>query len=188
MKNEIFVSVDIEADGPCPGVNSMLSLGAAAFVRTSLEPIATFEVNIHQLDGGKADPDTMKWWSEQDPKVWEHIRKDLKTPEEAMRAFDAWTKRLPGTPILVSYPTWDITWVSWYFGTFVGKNPYGISALDLKSMAFGMGRNRPFKSVSKKNMPKRWFKGTPPHNHTALQDAIGQGVMLVNMLSDDNDY
>ena len=28
---EIYVSIDIESDGPVPGLNSMLSLGAVAF-------------------------------------------------------------------------------------------------------------------------------------------------------------
>ena len=28
---EIYVSIDVEADGPIPGDHSMLSLGAAAF-------------------------------------------------------------------------------------------------------------------------------------------------------------
>ena len=31
MINDIYVSVDIEADGPIPGDFSMLSLGAVAF-------------------------------------------------------------------------------------------------------------------------------------------------------------
>ena len=29
--NEIFVSTDVEADGPIPGPNSMLSFGSAAY-------------------------------------------------------------------------------------------------------------------------------------------------------------
>ena len=34
-------------------------------------------------------------------------------------------------------------------------------------------------------MPKRWFKGAPKHTHKAIDDAIGQGVLFVNMMSDD---
>jgi hypothetical protein len=31
-KPEIYVSTDIEADGPIPGMNSMLSFGSAAYL------------------------------------------------------------------------------------------------------------------------------------------------------------
>ena len=180
---EVYVSIDIETDGPFPGPNSMLSLGAAAFLRGNPEPIATFEANLKPLEGANPDPKTAEWWSQQDPKVLEHVTKNPSDPAEVMRTFLAWTKRLPGTPVMVVYPTWDSVWVTWYFGRFCYENPFGIGALDLKSMAFGLknGRDR-FKGISKKAMPKEWFAGAPRHDHTALTDAIGQGVLLIHML------
>jgi len=36
----------------------------------------------------------------------------------------------------------------------------------------------------KKRMPKHWFEGAPPHTHDGLDDAIGQGVLFINMLND----
>lgn len=185
MIREIYVSVDVETDGPTPGVNSLLSLGAAAFEFGNRNPIATFEVNLNQLPQATPNPDTMVWWGQQKPEIWEYVRKDPQDPAMAMKDFASWVRALPGSPVLVTYPTWDAVWVSWYMGTFVeGRNPFGIGSLDIKSLVYGLGVTRSFKGVTKKNMPKGWFQGTPPHNHTALQDAIGQGVLLVNLLSE----
>ena len=44
-----------------------------------------------------------------------------------------------------------------------------------------------FREATKRNMPKRWFLvdgKAPPHTHDALDDAIGQGVLLMNILTD----
>ena len=58
---EIYVSTDIEADGPIPGPNSMLSFGSAAFLADGTM-IGTFSRNLETLEGAVADPDTAKWW------------------------------------------------------------------------------------------------------------------------------
>ncbi len=58
---EIYISTDIEADGPIPGQNSMLSFGSAAYTKEK-NLISTFEVNLECLEGASVDPDTKKWW------------------------------------------------------------------------------------------------------------------------------
>ena len=50
---EIYVSTDVEADGPIPGPNSMLSFGSAAYT-SGKELIGTFSANP---TGGPT-----KWW------------------------------------------------------------------------------------------------------------------------------
>jgi len=40
----MYVSVDIESDGPIPGPHSLLSLGAAAFDLTTADPRLPFLV------------------------------------------------------------------------------------------------------------------------------------------------
>ena len=42
---EIYVSTDIEADGPVPGINSMLSFASAAY-RADKTLVATFSANL----------------------------------------------------------------------------------------------------------------------------------------------
>lgn len=179
---EIFVSVDIEADGPIPGPHSMLSLGAAAFVRGDLTPVATFEINFAPLDGASPDPSTAAWWAAQDPAVWAHVTADPLPPDEATRRFGDWVKGLRGNPVLATWPSWDYMWVHWYFLRFVGKSPFGLGALDIKTLAWTALGTTAFKDTGKRNLPTAWFDGAPAHNHQGLDDAIGQGMLLIHAL------
>jgi hypothetical protein len=187
-KREIYVSVDIEADGPIPGVNSMLNFGMAAFELGNREPIATFEANLVPLEGAVQDPDTMSWWEGQ-PKAWEYVTRDPRSPAEVIPEVVAWAKGLPGKPVMVVYPTYDFMWMRWYlvrFGGRAGDRAFGFQALDLKTLMMAVGEI-PFKQVSKRWVSKNhrhWFNGTPKHDHTGLADAIGQGVMLINILAE----
>lgn len=185
-QHPIYISVDIEADGPVPGLNSMLSIGAAAMVLGNRTPIATFEINLQPLPEANPDPETMEWWAKQNEAVWAHVTKDPVDPAQGMQAFANWTRSLGGIPILATFPSWDFCWIYTYFVRFLGRkgNPFGISSLDLKSMAFGMHPDiENFKDVTKSKLDRSLFDGCPPHTHKALDDAIGQGVWLVNMLA-----
>jgi hypothetical protein len=186
VKPDIYVSIDIEADGPLPGFNSMLSLGAAAFYAGNRAPAATFEINIAPLEGASPDPETLAWWAKQSPDVWDHATRSPVDPADAMLRFAEWVRALHGVPVMVVFPTWDFLWVHYYLVRFLGPKgtPFGIGALDVKSLAFGLVPEiASFKEVTKRNMDKSLLEGCPPHTHKALDDAIGQGVWLVNMLA-----
>ena len=71
---EIYVSTDVEADGPIPGPSSMLSFGSAAYT-AGKELLGTFSANLETLAG-----------------------------ETAMQRYVAWLKALPGKPVFVGYP------------------------------------------------------------------------------------
>lgn len=186
---EIYVSIDIEADGPIPGMNSMLSLGAAAFrlggpnPRTPL-PGGTFTVNLKTLEGATPDPDTMDWWATQ-PEAWTAATKNALPPMEAMEAFVKWIRSLPGKPVIIGYPvTYDFMFVYWYTVRFTGfPAPFGFQGMDIKTAA-ALKRHLPFREATKRNMPKSWFVGAPKHTHESLADAIGQGVLFINMMED----
>ena len=181
MAEEIFVSTDVEADGPIPGPHSMLSFGSAAF-RRSGELIATFSANLELLPGASPNPKTADWWKSQ-PEAWAACRKDLQSPTNAMRSYVDWLQKLPGKPVFVGYPVaYDFMFVYWYLISFVGSSPFSHSALDIKTVAM-LALSRPYRDSTKKNMPKRWF-GQQPHTHVALDDAIGQGVLLCNILKE----
>ena len=184
MTEQIFVSVDVETTGSAPGIHSMLSLGAAAFTVGSPNPIDTFEINYEQLPSATWDPDTREWWAKQDPDVLAYVQKDPVDPREATQRFHDWLVQLPGKPVLLVYPAWDYVWVHWYFVRYEIKNPMGLSALDAKSFAMAAMRNPEFRNTHKGTMPKRWFEDAPEHNHTGLQDAIGQGMMFLRMYHD----
>lgn len=178
---EIYVSTDIEADGPIPGPHSMLSFGSAAF-QADKTLISTFSANLETLPGATGHPDTMAWWAKQ-PAAWEACRKDLEDPRFAMDRYVSWVKGLPGIPVFVAYPVgFDFAFIHWYLMYFTGSSPFSFSAVDIKTYAMALLKSD-YRKSTKKHMPKRWFPKSP-HTHVALDDAIEQGMLFLNMLDE----
>ena len=178
---EIYVSTDIESDGPIPGPHSMLSFGSAAFAPGG-ECLGTFAANLETLPGASGHPDTMAWWATQ-AEAWAECRRDLRDPGEAIRDYVGWVKALPGKPVFVAYPAgFDFLFMYWYMIRFAGESPFSHSALDMKTLAMAL-LGRGYRDATKRNMPKHWF-GPSPHTHKALDDAIEQGEMFCRMLAE----
>ena len=178
---EIYVSTDVEANGPIPGINSMLSFGSAAYLADKTL-VSTFTANLETLPGAVASPKTMEWWQEQ-PEAWKACRENLQSPEKAMKDYLAWLKGLPGSPVFVGYPAaFDFMFVYWYLIRFTGESPFSHSALDIKTLAMALLKTD-YRKATKKNMPKRWFDPLP-HSHRALDDAVEQGALFCNMLAE----
>ncbi|HVW39150.1 MAG TPA: hypothetical protein VHB99_17665 [Pirellulales bacterium] len=184
MAQEIYVSTDIEADGPIPGPHSMLSFASAAFTAEK-QLVGTFSCNLETLPDSMPDPRTAAWWQSQ-PEAWVECRSNLRPPADAMHDYLQWIKELPGKPVFVGYPAaYDFMFVYWYLIRFTGESPYSHSALDIKTLAMAL-LGRGYRDATKKNMPRRWFDDLP-HTHVALDDAIGQGAMFCNMLGEARD-
>jgi hypothetical protein len=176
--SEVFVSTDVEADGPIPGPHSMLSFASAAFAEDGTA-LGTFERNLETLEGAAGHPKTMQWWRTQ-KRAWEACRRDTVAPEAAMEAYVTWLDALPGKPVFVAYPAgFDFLFVYWYLMRFAGKSPFSHSALDVKTYAAALLKCR-FHDATKRNMPRRWF-GENRHTHVALDDAREQGALFMNM-------
>ncbi|HXV59710.1 MAG TPA: exonuclease [Vicinamibacteria bacterium] len=179
--SEIYVSTDVEADGPIPGPHSMLSFGSAAY-RENKTLLSTFSANLETLPGAFGHPDTMRWWQKQ-PEAWARCRENVRPPEEVMPEYLRWLEKLPARPVFVAYPAaYDFMFVYWYLMRFTGESPFSHSALDIKTYAMAMLK-RDYRDSVKKNMPRRWFDELP-HTHVALDDAIAQGALFCNMLAE----
>lgn len=131
---EIYIAVDVEADGPIPGPYSMLSLGMAVVGRpdlgfyTELKPISDqFVARALEVAG----LDRVRLIAE------------APTPEIAMRSAADWVNGLRkiGRPVFLAAPAvWDGMFVHWYFMRFIGSSPFGStgSGIDLRSFWMGM--------------------------------------------------
>jgi hypothetical protein len=178
---EIYVSTDVEADGPIPGPHSMLSFGSAAF-RADGTLLGTFTANLELLEGAAPHPDTMAWWADR-PEAWRACRLEPRPPAAAIAAYVAWLEALPGAPVFVGYPAgFDFLFVYWYLLRFAGRSPYSFSALDIKTFAMAV-LGTDFRATTKKTMPRRWF-GEVRHSHVALDDALEQGALFCNLLAE----
>jgi hypothetical protein len=178
---EVYVSTDVETDGPIPGPNSMLSFASAAYLADKTL-VGTFEANLVTLPGAHGDPKTMEWWQTQ-PAAWAACRANPRNPAVAMLEYVAWVKALPGKPVFVAYPAgFDFLFVYWYLMRFAGESPFSHSALDIKTYAMAV-LGTEYREATKRKLPRAWFDDLP-HTHVALDDAKGQGALFCNMLAE----
>lgn len=179
MDDEIYVSTDVETDGPVAGVHSMLSIGSAAYT-ADRQLLTTFSANLETVPGFCADEKTAAWWATQ-PEAWAACRSALESPAAAMSRYLAWLKTLPGRLVFVAYPAaFDFPFVYWYLTQYAGENPFGYSVIDIKTYAMAMLR-KPYRACGKQSMPAAWFDPVA-HTHVALDDALEQGSLFCNML------
>ncbi|MBI3570732.1 MAG: exonuclease [Gammaproteobacteria bacterium] len=179
---EIYISTDIEADGPIPGPYSMLSFASAAY-SADKTLLSTYSANLETLPDAGTHSKTMEWWK-QFPEAWAACRREPRAPEAVMREYLAWLQSLSGQLVFVGWPaTWDFMWIYWYLVRFTGERPFREVALDVRSYAMGM-RKSEFRQTSRTYLPKRWFDEGLPHTHVALDDAIEQGALFCNMLAE----
>ena len=178
---EVYVSTDVETDGPIPGPHSMCSFASAAYLadKTLLD---TFSANLELLPGASGDPERMKWWQAH-PEAWCACRTEPRPVQEAMGEYVDWLESLPGTPVFVAYPVgFDFGFIYWYLMRFVGRSPFSHHGIDIRTYAMAMMK-RGYKASGKEHYPGRWFDDLP-HTHVALDDAIAQGALFCNMLNE----
>jgi ribonuclease T len=173
-KDEVYISVDVEASGPIPGEYSMLSIGACEVANLNngfykeLQPISEKYVKKALDVCGLS---------------MEELGKSGTSPHEAMREFTDWTMRTAGErkPIFVGYNAgFDWSFINYYFIRFTGENPFGVSSLDIKSVWLGMTGTS--WSGTSKTQVKRKLGIDAEHTHNALDDAKEQGVIFDKML------
>ena len=175
VRREVFVSVDVEADGPIPGEYSMLSIGAAVVedpTRTfyrELRPISErFDAEALAVSGLDRD----------------RLAQAGAAPETAMGDLVEWADDLGGKPVFVSYSTWDWIFAYYYLLRFVGRSPFGHSSLDLKSAylaTFGTSWAETGKRHIATQHPEL-LAGLGPHTHHALDDAVEQAGLCRRLL------
>jgi len=183
--DQIYIVVDIETNGPVPGLYSMLSLGAVASSRS--EELSSFYHKLAPLEDASQHPHNMTFW-QQHPEAWQEVTDNQESAQTVIQDFVDWVKSFDKRPVFVSQPTaFDYAFVSWYLWKFTDNNPFlvqdGASAtLDLQS--FIVGKHDLKLDMSRGEMLPEWMKqGMPEHSHNALEDARGFGVILRNVLN-----
>ena len=185
-RSEIFCSVDIETNGPCAGIHSMLSIGVYSFDIYGKEH-GTFYKTLYPIEDFIEDPDTMKWWSTQ-TEAWNEVIKNRTHPASAMYMLDDYLNSLPGKPIFVGYPLgFDFPFVIYYLTKYVGMCRFGFSGIDMKSYAMAALSKTKFSTTTKKTFPNHWIPKAK-HTHIALDDAIEQGKLFYNMYTEVTEY
>jgi DNA polymerase III epsilon subunit-like protein len=174
---EAYVSVDVETAGPNPSTYSLLSIGAclvarpAATLYVELQPVNTnFTTEALAINGLSL----------------ERLAREGLPPTEALTHFEAWlAAEIPGgqQPIFVGFNApFDWMFVADYFHRFLGHNPFGHTALDIKAFSMGLSGST-WQETSKRHLGSR-YPGRPAPIHHALQDALEQAELFRHMLTE----
>ncbi|MYM26302.1 3'-5' exonuclease [Duganella sp. FT135W] len=171
IKREVYISVDVETSGPIPGEFSMLTIGAC----DAYQPEVAFECSIKPTTLN-ADPEALAVTG----LSLAELARDGLAPEEAMRKFGEWVATVvgeDGTPVFVGFNApFDWSFVNYYFWRYAGSNPFGFSALDIKSLYMGAKKST-WKDTRSSNMKQ--VLGAGSHGtHDALEDARFQAELF----------
>jgi len=165
---------DVEADGPCPGVYSMVSVG-----------VVIVEPGLSRTFYAKIRPISDKWIPEA-LAVSGHSREEcmeFDRPEEAMEKFKKWVesnagmrksrgRQVPNAQFISDNNGFDWQFVNYYFHRFCGDNPFGFSSQNLGSLYKGMEKSMftNFKHLRKTK-----------HTHHPVDDSKGNAEAFLHM-------
>lgn len=174
---ETYISVDVETAGPAPERFALLSIGACRVA----DPDTTFTIEL-QPDRMESDEQAMRVAG----LTLEGLLKTGVAPAEAMARFAEWLERVTPEgqhPVFVAFNApFDWMFVSTYFSRYLGTNPFGYAALDIKAYAMGARRCR-WKDTSFRILSAA-YGGRDSLIHNALQDALDQARLFRQLLMD----
>jgi len=183
-----FVVTDVEADGPTPLHNSMLSFASVA-IDYAGTVLGEFEAVLAPRPDRRPHPQTMEWWQTQ-PEAWAAATLDPEPPELVMPRYADWVESLPGFRVFAAAPMiFDGLWMDAYLDEFAGTRVLGVpvggrqvfrgGGVCLYTMA-GALRGVPYLQWGMQRVPPEWY-GHIEHTHKAIDDARGFAHVLVHL-------
>ncbi len=157
--------VDVETDGPCPGLYSMISFGVIA-VKPGLDQ--TFYAQCAPISDQYL-PEALA--------ISGHTRKEclaFPDPKIAIGKLASWLQQTSkGRPYFISDNNgFDWQFINYYFHKFYGRNPFGHSSTNLGSLYKGLVKDT-FKNFKHLRKTK--------HTHHPVDDAKGNAEALLQM-------
>lgn len=160
-----WVLCDVESDGPCPGLYSMIAFGAI-IVEPALN--RTFygqciPISHQYIEGALQVSGFTREQTLQFP-----------DPDFTMRGFSRWLEDSCSTrPMFISDNNgYDFQFINYYFWRYLGKNPFGHSSTNLGSLYKGLVKDT-FKNF-------KHLRDTP-HDHHPVNDAKGNAEALLKL-------
>lgn len=170
-KRELFISVDVETSGPIPGEYSLLSIGACSV----FEPETVFTCTLKPITDA-FDPKAL----EVTGLSLQELKETGLEPRKAMQQFSEWLQKIAKgdeTIVFIGFNApFDWSFVNYYFHRFMGENPFGFTALDIKALYMGTTgcswRDTRSSKIAEHLGP------TTSGTHDALQDAQYQAEIF----------
>jgi len=175
--NETYISVDVETSGPYPGTYSLLAIGACVVD----DPDKTFYVELKPVSGHATEEAT----AIHGLSMSELAERGLE-PAEAMNLFKDWLAAQTPTgqrPIFIGFNApFDWMFVIYYFHYFLGYNPFGHAAVDIKSFYMGLAGVSWAETTMRYVSPR--YLNHQHLTHQALRDALDQADVFYKMLTE----
>jgi len=161
-----WIMVDVEADGPCPGLYSMVCFGAVV-VENGLE--RTFHSGLMSPISDDYDSRAL----EVSGFTRNQMEQNGKDPDVVMNDFANWLAGISDKPMFISDNNgFDWQFINYYFHCYMGSNPFGHSSTNLGSLYKGMEKSM-FKNFKHLRKTK--------HDHNPVNDAMGNAEALLRM-------
>ncbi len=175
--NETFISIDVETSGPNPSQYSLLTIGACTIAeRPSTFYIELKPVTMHAVPAALAVSRLSL----------DRLVERGHEPAEAMAQFEAWLKAETPEgqrPLFVAFNApFDWMFINDYFHRFLGRNPFGHAALDIKSFYMGLA-GVPWAETSMRAIGPLYL-GDRQFTHHALRDAMDQADLFRKLASE----
>lgn len=169
--SEVFISIDVETAGPIPGEYSMLSIGACLVD----DDTQSFSALLKPINNN-ADPKAL----EVSGLSLDLLARDGEAPAVAMKRFADWVGSVAGegdVPVFVGFNApFDWSFANYYFHRFMGSNPFGFTALDIK--AYYMGATGCSWRETRSSEISRKLNPISKGDHDALHDAKFQAELF----------
>ena len=179
-ERETWISVDVETSGPTPATGSLLAIGACRIDW----PEEAIELLLR--------PDPAMPWDDAAARIHGLARDELLRtgldPRAAAVAFDRWLTGVVPTgsrPVFVGLNAgFDWPFVADLLWRQLGRNPFGPSGLDIKSLYLGrhLDEDLAWRDTARVRIVER-YPVDLPHTHGALDDAREQAAIVRAMLA-----
>ena len=174
---DFYIVVDVETSGPTPEQYALLSIGAC----TISDPRQTFYIEL-QPDVDDALEEAMRI----NKLSLDDLRKSGLPPYEALAQFSGWINEvLPQNrkPVFTAFNApFDWMFVNHYFFKYLGTNPFGHKALDIKAYYMGVYGVSWSDTSHNKISAKLTLDQELPHH--ALKDAIVEADLFEMILKE----
>lgn len=183
-----YLSLDVEASGPFPGLYSLVSVGCVPVLPPDVANPAwrlgekTFYCEFQPL----AEAGVLPAANEVHGLTSEHLLENGLEPLVGIQKLADYLADLRlSVPkfMMAAWPaSFDQPFIGYYAQRFLGSNPFGYACLDIASLAQGIFRCER-RQLRSRLARRGLFRPPKPYPHNALDDAMDQAVLLRELLN-----
>lgn len=163
-----YISVDVEADGPAPGLYSLVSVGAVALCSDKEEEWQSFYGEYAPLSGASWDSEALavSGFSREQHRNFP----DPSTFTEFVR----WVETFKSPVFIADNNGFDWQFINYYSHRFALRNPFGFSSMNINSL---------YKGVEKDMFASFKHLRRTKHTHNPVDDARGNAEAFATIVN-----